>query len=168
MSKVCDNKSVGIIIRKGDDFAVILRKNYPVAYAFIAGHLDGDTFEVSAVKEAREEGTIIITELKEKLAEKYHNSCKREGGSWHEWKIFEATKWSGELKASSDAKEAYWKSRAELRDLADRTIYFSDKLGIPLEKISELDAALNKNPEWIKNPGLETVWLLLLRSVGIL
>ena len=44
MAKQCDNKSVGVIIRRGGDFAVILRKNYPIAYAFIAGHLDKSCF----------------------------------------------------------------------------------------------------------------------------
>jgi len=168
MSKVCDNKSVGVIIRDGDKFAVIKRKNYPVAYAFVAGHLDGDSFEKAAEKEAKEEANIKILVLEKKLAETLENPCKREGGSRHQWEVFEAVKWEGELRPSSDAKEAFWASLEDLKKLAERTVDFSKKLGIAIDDVSCFTRAVTDDPEWQKDPGLEPVWLVMLRTIGIM
>jgi len=168
MSKSCDNKSVGVIIKNADGkFAVIKRKNYPVAYAFVAGHLDGDTPEDAAVKEADEEVGIKVKSLEKKLEDKFQNPCKREGGSWHEWHIFEANEWSGELKAGSDAKDAHWLSSGELKTLADRTHLFLEKSGIPLEELNRITALVSDNPEWQEEPGLEPVWVVMLEKMNI-
>ena len=168
MPKTCDNKSVGVIIRRGDKFAVIKRANFPVSYAMVAGHLDGDTFTNAAVKEAREEARVEVTKLAELLSQKFENPCKRRGGSWHEWKIYEATEWNGELRASSDAAEAFWATADELKKLADRTLYFSAKLGIPIKELARFIPSSVFHEEWKKSPGLEAVWLLMLQRVGIL
>lgn len=168
MTKICDNKSVGIIIRQGDKFAMIKRKNFPVAYAFVAGHLDSDTFEKAAVKESKEEADITVFSLKKKLEDKFYNPCRRENGSWHDWQVFEADRWAGELKSGSDAKEAFWATRDDLVKLAERTLYFSTKLDIPLEDLAQFIPAVTKDSEWQKDPGLEPVWLVMLRKIGVL
>jgi len=168
MTKKCDNKSVGVIIRRGDKFVMIKRKNFPVAYAFVAGHLDGDLFEKAAVKEAKEEGNIEILSLDKKFEGKFHNPCKREGGLWHKWQVFETNKWQGELQSGSDAKEAFWASREDLRRLAERTIYFSVKLETQIEDLSQFIPAVTNDPEWQKDPGLEPVWYIMLKKIGIL
>ena len=41
MAKICDNTSVGQIIRDGDKIVVIERANYPEAFALPAGHGGG-------------------------------------------------------------------------------------------------------------------------------
>lgn len=170
MPKNCDNKSVGVIIRRGDDFALIKRINFPVAFAFIAGHCDGETFEKQAVAEAKEEGGITVTKLEKKLHETFKNPCKRDGGKCHEWTVFEATEWSGELKASSDAKEASWVSPLELARLARRSDSFLVKHGFTPHRFDLALATkiLDIDTLWQKNPGLELVWLLMLRKIGIL
>lgn len=168
MPKICDNKSVGIIIRQGDKFAMIQRKNFPEAYAFVAGHLDHDTFEKAAVKEAKEEADITVFSLKKKLEEKFYNPCQRENGLWHEWQVFEALKWAGELKSGSDAKETFWATRDDLVRLAERTLYFSTKLDMPFEDLTRFVPAVTSDPEWQKNPGLEPIWLVMLHKIGIL
>ncbi len=167
MPKICDNKSVGVIIRKGDAFAIITRKNYPVAYAPVAGHVDGDTFKDAAIKEAGEEVGICVEMLEKKLQETFPNPCKRECGSWHEWQVFEATKWSGELHASSDAKDARWVSRAELLALVDRTLYFEKKLGIPVSDLAKSTPSFVEDSLWQENPGLEPVWVVIFEKMKI-
>jgi len=164
----CDNKSVGVIIRSRDTFAVIKRKNYPIAYAFVAGHLDGMTPEEAAQTEAQEESNISIHSLKEVLHKRLENPCKREGGSWHEWFVYEAIDWSGTLSAGSDAKEASWKSQDDLRALAKRTHFFSKKLNIPLSDVATLTEEVVNDPDWQKEPGLEPVWVILLEKLALI
>lgn len=166
--KKCDNKSVGVIIRKEDNFAVIKKKNFPRAYAFVAGHLDGNTYEAAALKEVREEAGIYVMSLKLKLEEKYFSPCKREGGEWHNWRMYEAEKWSGEIQAGSDTMEAFWTTRNDLTNLAQRTLYFSDKLNIPADNLAEFVPAISENPQWQKDPGLEPIWLIMLQKIGII
>ena len=168
MLNVCDNKSVGVIIKKDDTFAVIKRRNYPVAYAFVAGHLDGDTFEDAAKKEALEEVRISVEELSLKLDEQFPNPCKRDGGDGHHWQVFEAVKWSGELQSGSDAKEAFWVTPEELRALADVTFAHAKKKNIPPEKFPESTPLFVEDEEWQKDPGLEPVWVVMLKKIGVL
>src|SRR3989344_5144758 len=130
----CDNKSVGVVIKKDAKFVVILRKNYPVSYAFVAGHLDGDAPRQAAMKEAIEEVNVNVDSLKHLLSETYQNSCKRDGGGFHEWSVWEAVKWHGEVAAGSDAKEVYIFSPRKVSALAKRTRSFSKQSGIPLNK----------------------------------
>ena len=167
MANQCDNKSVGIIIRGIKGFVVILRENYPVAYAMVAGHLDGDSFEDAAKKEAQEEAGITVGTLELKHAEKFPNQCGRPG-SWHEWQFFEATKWHGELKAGSDAKKAFWKTPNELKKLELRTLKFAKKYNVPMDDVARLTPLVVEDPEWQKNPGLEPVWVVALEKIGIL
>lgn len=170
MSKNCDNKSVGVIIKKGPQFALIKRINFPVAYAFVAGHCDGETFEKQAVAEALEEGGITVTKLEKRLHERFKNPCKRDGGLGHEWTVFEATEWSGELKASSDAKEALWVSSDKLTRLARRSDSFLIKHSFTPHRfdLAKATRTLDADHDWQENPGLELVWLLMLRKIGIL
>jgi len=169
MAKSCDNKSVGVVIRDGDLIAIIKRINYPISFAFVAGHLDGETAENQAKNEAREEANIIILALKELLHKTYKNPCKRDGGHGHEWTVFEATKWEGVLRASSDAKEAFWVKPDDLEKLVNHTLTFLKERGVVLED-SNVDVAtklLAEDAEWLKNPGIEPVWCLMLTEIGI-
>lgn len=168
MAKICDNKSVGIIIKKDNLFAIIKRKNYPVSYAFVAGHLDGGTARQMAIIETAEEASINVDELELRLEETFSNPCKRDGGSWHEWVVWEAVKWHGDLTAGSDAKEAFFVSPEELRALADKTRSFSKQIGIPINNIKQFTEAVVNTTEWKKEPGLEPVWVLILNKIGIL
>lgn len=168
MPKICDNKSVGVIIRNGNQLAMIKRKNYPVAYAFIAGHLDGDSYWDAAIKEAGEEGGIVILSIEKRFEGYFKNSCKRDGGTGHKWEVWEATEWKGDLKPSSDAKEAFWASEERLRKLAERTHSFAKKFGIVVDDEPEIAAAVTSDPEWQQEPGLEPVWVMMLEKMKIL
>lgn len=166
MAHRCDNTSVGVIIRQGLEFALIKRKNFPVAYAFVAGHCDGDTFKDAAVKEAIEEAGIRVTSLEEKLNKSYANPCKRDGGIGHHWVLFDALEWDGKLQASSDAKEAFWVSLGELKRLVERTEAVAKKLGVSVGDFQATETIVS-DPEWEKEPGLEPVWVIMLREIGI-
>ena len=177
MAKVCDNTSVGEIIRDGENIAVIERHNYPQAYALPAGHVDGDNpWSAGVERECREEVGIEILENKLVLKKELDNPCKREGGSHHLWEIYEAVAWHGELKAGDDAKRAFWKTPAELRALAARTEYFMRKYGITYDQVGRLTQAIfgensaekKTDSEWEKEMGLEPVWYYILTKVGVI
>lgn len=170
-SKVCDNKSAGMLIFKGNDLVVIERRNYPQAYALPAGHLDGDDSMTAAMREAREETGIVVNRCNRLWDGVIPNPCKREGGREHLWGVYYTDNWSGELKAGDDAKQASWMSLADLQRLAQRTEYFSRyKYRIPWYNVGNLTRAIfgdPKNPytdpEWQEKMGLEPVWYYILR-----
>ncbi|MDP3954580.1 MAG: NUDIX hydrolase [bacterium] len=174
MAKICDNTSVGMIIKNGDDMAIIFRKNYPEAYALPAGHVDGDNpWNVGLKREVREEVGLDVTQDKVVFKKDIDNPCKRENGSHHSWEVSEAISWTGELKAGYDAKEARWRNLEKVKELARRTEYFINKYAIPYDAVGELTVAIfginpgekKTDPEWKENPGLEPVWYYILKEL---
>lgn len=174
MAKICDNKSVGVIIEdERGRLAVIFRRNYPRAFAPIAGHLDGIASRNAAKKETEEEGGLILGRFVPILEERIENPCRRGGGTYHDWTIFVAYEWIGELRASSDAKEARWIEPKEFTALTERTEYFMKKYSISHEDVDGLTRAIfgdpanpRTDPEWEKNPGLEPVWYYIFKKCG--
>ena len=175
-TKICDNTSVGQIIRNGKKIAVIERINYPEAYALPAGHVDGDrSFTAAMLREIEEEAGLLVEENKSVFKEDIDNPCKRTGGTHHLWEVYEALRWSGILKAGSDARKARWFSAEELKKIAERTEYFMKKYGIPYDHVGELTIAIfGKNPEdkatdpeWKKEMGLEPVWYYILKKLEV-
>ncbi|MBI2047851.1 MAG: NUDIX hydrolase [Parcubacteria group bacterium] len=166
----CDKKSVGIVIKKGRNFVVILRKNYPISYAFVAGHLDGDTSRQAAIKESIQEANVSIDSLKHLWSGTFSNPCKRDGGGFHEWSVWEAVKWHGEVEAGDDAKEAFILSPQKVHALIKRTRSFEKRSGIPLTKknVDAFTKYVVDDSDWQKDPGLEPVWVLMLEKIGIL
>src|SRR3989344_5668473 len=155
MAKICDNKSVGQIIRNNGEILLIERFNYPQAYALPAGHLDGDNFELAAARETKEEVGIFIEKNKKIWEGTMANQCKREGGSSHSWAIFEAEKWVGHVASGSDAKKAFWSTADQLKKIASRTEYFLKKYGLDYvqvdlvtKKIFGDPAKPETDPEW--------------------
>ena len=176
-AKQCDNTSVGQIVRDGENIAVIERANYPQAFALPAGHVDGDPHFADAVlRELKEEVGLTIEENEPVFKEDIDNPCKREGGSHHAWEVYTALRWSGILKAGSDARKARWFSPDDLRKIAERTEYFMKKYNIPYDRVGALTVAIfGKNPadkktdpEWKAHMGLEPVWYYILKKLGII
>ncbi|MDP3726561.1 MAG: NUDIX hydrolase [bacterium] len=177
MAKICDNTSVGQIIRSGKKFVVIERANYPEAYALPAGHVDGDpSFTEAMIREIREEAGLSVEENQSVFKEDLDNPCKRMGGTHHLWEVYEAVRWSGTLKAGSDAKRARWFSPEDLKRVANRTEYFMEKYKIPYDQMGKLTVAIfGKNPEdkatdpeWKEEMGLEPVWYYILKKVAVI
>ncbi|QQG46169.1 MAG: NUDIX hydrolase [Candidatus Niyogibacteria bacterium] len=177
MAKIRDNTSVGEIIRDGEKIVVIERANYPESFALPAGHVDGDPNFISAVtRELEEEVGLRVDKNNIVFEEDIDNPCKREGGTHHLWKVYEALNWSGELRAGSDAKKAVWFSKDDLQKIAARTEYFMKKYGISYDKVGKLTVAIfGKNPaekatdqEWKQEMGLEPVWYYILKKLGLI
>ena len=168
MVKQCDNKSVGIIIRREKDLLLIKRKNFPMSFALPAGHLDGDTYEQAAIRETLEETNVLVLHLKKLYKELLYNPCKREGGSHHVWHIYETLKWEGNICAGSDALYVRWADGKALKRLSDRTLAFQDILKISIDDLSRFVPKAACRPMWLENPGLEPVWVVLLKKIGIL
>jgi len=154
-TKKCDNTSVGMIIRNDDEILLIERRKPPYGFAPPAGHVDDKgSYENAAKEEVLEEVGLtpkIITLVKEGRKE---NPCRRDGGTWHYWKIYEVET-TGTLKRSLDeTKQAGWYSHDQIAELATRSKAYLDS------KIPQVD--------WEKSPGLEPIWLEWLTELGIL
>lgn len=177
MAKICDNTSVGQIIQQGHRVVLIERRNYPRAYALPAGHVDGDNpWSAGVEREVREEIGLDIKENIELFRREIDNPCKREGGSRHLWKVYRAVSWSGELKAGSDAKRAFWADPGQLRRFVERTDSFIKKYGIAYERVGDLTRAIfgkdpagaETDPEWREEMGLEPVWYFILKELRMI
>lgn len=158
MAKKCDNKSVGLIIKDKDGrFLLNQRLKFPPGWAPPAGHLDGDTFDGSVVRETKEEVGLDVLNYKLVLDRKFDNHCSRDGGSWHHWQVYEAVEWEGDIKLAEGEiknKKPLWVSEGELKRLVERTIAYL------LGSISESD--------WEANPGLEIVWYEIFKILEII
>lgn len=154
-SKVCDHTSVGMMVWKDDKLLLIQRAKFPAGFALPAGHVDGDsTFEEAAKRELKEEVGLDTQEINLLHEQRKDNPCRREGGSWHLWKIFHI-KPLGDIQRSKDeTKKANWYTKEEIKELAKRTERYL------LKEISE--------EAWEESPGLEPVMYELFNELEIL
>lgn len=154
-TKVCDNKSVGMLIRRDDKILLIERKKFPFGFAPPAGHVDNKgSFENAAKEEVEEEVGLIPKEIKLIAEGRKENPCRREDGTWHYWKIYQVET-VGEVKRSEDeTKQAGWFSIDQIKSLAQKTEkYLAGE--IPEE-------------EWRESPGIEPVWLEWFKELNII
>lgn len=147
--KVCDNKSVGMIIEKQGKILLVERMKPPFGFAFPAGHVDNHgSFEQAAIDETFEETGLKVTKLELIFEGKLDNYCRRTGGTWHDWKIYK-TEVEGKINFSKEeSKGCGWYTREQIIKLLDRTQKYLQG------KISEED--------WIKHPGMEPLFELQL------
>ena len=160
MPKVCDHTSVGLEVWKEENglrkLLFIERRKYPFGYALPAGHADNDkNYETAAIRELEEEVGLQAANLMLVYEGRKENPCRREGGTWHYWKIYEAKVLDTLVRPSIDETKGFlWISIDEIRGLAIKTEAYLKK-----EIIEE---------EWEKAPGLEPVWYELLRELKVL
>lgn len=154
-TKVCDNKSVGMLIKRDDDLLLIERRKPPFGFAPPAGHVDDKgTFENAAREEIQEEVGLTPKEIRLIAEGRKENPCRREGGTWHYWKIYRVET-DGEIKRSEDeTKQAGWFSKDQITMLAKRT-----------EKYL---AGNISSEEWQKSPGIEPIWHEWFKELGLL
>lgn len=153
MAKICDHKSVGMLVWRNEKLLLIERGRFPFAFAPPAGHCDGDDYESTAKKELQEEVGLIAESLKLLIEGRKENPCRREDGTWHYWQIFEVEAVGDVERSEEETKQARWVSKEELKALATRTEEY--RAG----KISE--------EVWEKNPGLEPVWYDWMKELNI-
>lgn len=155
MSKICDHKSVGMIVQKDGKILLIERAKFPKGFACPAGHVDEDPdFETCAKRELKEEVGLEATDLKLLIEKRKDNPCRREDGTWHYWKVFK-TEASGDVVRSLDeTKKAGWYSKEEIKVLGEKTeAYLAGN--IPEE-------------DWNANPGLEPIWYEWFKELEII
>lgn len=155
MAKICDHTSVGMLVWKGNKLLLIERAKFPFGFAIPAGHVDGDkTFEESAIRELREEVGLNSVELELVAEGRKENPCRREGGTWHYWKIYKVLV-NGDIDRSKDeTKQVGWYTREQIKTLGDKTEKYNRK------QISE--------EEWNKNPGLEPIMYEWFKELKII
>jgi len=154
-NKACDNKSVGMIIKRGNDILLIERRRFPFGFAPPAGHVDNKgSFENAAKEEVEEEVGLTPRSIELILEGKKENPCRREGGTWHYWKIYQVEA-DGEIKRSEDeTKQAGWFPVSQIESLAQRTkSYLAGEI---------------PEDEWQLSPGLEPVWVEWFKELKII
>jgi len=145
-----------MVVREGDKILLIERAKGTKGFALPAGHVDADkTYEEAAKRELKEEVSLEAKELKLLIEGRKENPCRREGGTWHLWKIYEAIASGQIIRSLDETKKAGWYSPEEVAALGLRTNQFREG------KISEDD--------WNNNPGLEPVmyeWFKQLKIIS--
>ncbi|GAA1454221.1 NUDIX hydrolase [Nocardiopsis tropica] len=159
--KVCDGKSTGVLLR--DDqcrILMITRKLAPSGIAPIAGHVTDEnphlTHLGAAIVETQEEVGLTVwpEDLALVYAREVANRCRRipAPSMGHEWMVFGATKWTGELTPSErETRGADWYELDEIQALAERTVAYAH--GYVTEA------------EWQASPGLEPVWCDIFETI---
>lgn len=155
MTKNCDHKSVGMLVWKDGKLLLIERKRQPYGFSPPAGHVDSDdTFEKAAQRELKEEVGLNTKTFEQLIEGRKENPCRREGGSWHYWKIYKIET-EGEVERSEvETKQANFYSIQEIIVLAFKTE-------------SYLRGSISED-EWKKSPGLEQVWYDWFKELKII
>lgn len=149
----CNNTSVGILVVRDGRLLLIERRRPPYGWAPPAGHVDpGEPYPDAAIRETQEEVGLPVDHLQLLWRGDQKNRCRRPGGDWHYWAVYEATT-TGEPTRSEDETSAMrWVSRDQLAGLAELT---------------RNHLAAGSGPdEWRQHPGLEPVWLDMLTTLG--
>lgn len=155
MSKLCDNKSVGMLVWRNDQLLLIERKKPPFGFAPPAGHVDDDkSFEVAAKRELKEEVGLEADTIELLIEGRKNNPCRREGGNWHYWKIYKVEAESEIKRSEDETRQASFYGKDILLSLADKT-----------EKYLRGDIVQN---DWESSPGLEPVWYEWLKELKII
>lgn len=154
-NKVCDHKSVGILVWKNNKLLLIERKRPPYGFAPPAGHVDNDpSFSISAKRELKEEVGLTATTLKLLLKGRKNNPCRRLNGHWHYWKIYQAGARGKVSPSHQETKQVNYFTHQQIQELALKTKKYLTK------KIRET--------QWREDPGLEPVWYQWFNKLKII
>ncbi|MGQ4266444.1 NUDIX hydrolase [Nocardiopsis changdeensis] len=166
MPWICDGKSAGTLIYdRAGRLLTHTRATAPSGIALGAcGHVDdvtpGATHTQAAVRETEEEYGLTVREADMDLV--FHrwlpNRCGAHipaaprGG--HEWAIYRARVWSGQVKVAPDEVLAtHWCTPGQMQVLADRTVdYVHGRIG---------------EDTWQTAPGIEPVWVYIGQMLGL-
>jgi len=151
----CDHTSVGMLVYKSEDLLLIERRLYPSGFSPPSGHVDGDaSYEFAASRELQEETGLHAINLELIKEGRKGNPCRREGGTWHYWKIYRAEVEGEIVRSLSETKSAKWYNPEEIKKLYYRTSLYLEG------KVSE--------GEWQRSPGIEPVWHEWLNELHML
>jgi len=155
MIERCNNTSVGILVFRDGELLLIQRRKPPYGWAPPAGHVeDGEDYQAAAGRELLEEVGLRSTRLRLVLSKTYPNRCRRPGGDWHRWEVYEAGV-QGELACNpEEVASARWVGPDELEGFLGRTLAYLD------------DNVTQDN--WMRSPGLEPIWVDMLTKAGLI
>jgi ADP-ribose pyrophosphatase YjhB (NUDIX family) len=150
----CNHTSVGIFVYHDDKILMIERRNMPYGIALPAGHVDlGEDYTQAAYRELKEEVGLVAKDMKLLLVTKQENQCRRPGGSFHHWQVFQAICDDPRpVRSQDETKDMRWVSRTELDELTIKTV-------------QHLKAGSGPD-EWRADPGLEPVWMHMMMSLS--
>ena len=155
MTRKCDHTSVGLLVWRDDRLLMIERRTPPFGFASPAGHVDDHgSFEDAARAELEEEVGLIATKLQLKSEGRKDNPCRRKGGTWHYWKIYEAMAQGPISISPRETKQAGWHDSSSLMEFGSKTEQYRDGL-------------INEE-QWQRSPGLEPVWYDWFKCLDLL
>ena len=152
--KVCDNTSVGVIVRHSNGKILLIeRKKGQLGLACPAGHVDDHGgFRAAARAELEEEVGLTAKKLKEVYRGIHQNPCRRKGGDHHQWVVYIAEVEDHNVIASEDETKGFrWVDAADLASSYHRSQRYMKG------EISE--------EAWSQDPGLEPIWAQLFEEL---
>ena len=150
---------------------MIERKKYNPGWALPAGHRDGFSPEETAIKESSEEVGFVPVRIEKLYEATLPHTCSRDGGTHHEWHVFDVPEWLGELKIEpTEIKKAEWKDKNEIAALAKKLedFVFGYGLSLTLNDLPEIVRKTNEDEAWQKSPGLEPPMYFIFKELGII
>ncbi len=124
--------SVGALIKKDGKYFLIDRAIFPLGFAEVADHIDGDESPEEALKrELKEEVGLDLINHKLIFEEEVENTCSK-GVDHHYWYVFECEV-NGKVKRSErETHSASWYTQGQIRTLKLEPVweYWFKKLGI--------------------------------------
>jgi ADP-ribose pyrophosphatase YjhB (NUDIX family) len=145
---VCNHTSAGIILLSPDKQSLFIqrRQKFPWGWACPAGHVDeGETYIRAAIRELKEEtGLAAGDDIHLVLEADVDNQCRRPNGSWHHWRVYQASASGLVIENQEEAQGAGWYPLTKVQELARRTEAYR--------------AGQISDEEWQVEPGLEGVW----------
>ncbi|HEY4521739.1 MAG TPA: NUDIX hydrolase [Candidatus Paceibacterota bacterium] len=170
--KKCDNTSVAAIVKDSQNRILLIeRKKYNPGFALPAGHEDGDGAEKALIKEIKEEVGLVVNFARPRLMMTLKNPCKREGGSFHRWTVFDVLKWRGKIiKGDEEVRSYVWADNEMIKEFAHRLEEFAEKNKISIDNnhLSDLVKSTNESELWKQSPGLEPPMYVLFKELKII
>ena len=157
MVKPCDHTSVGLIVPNPQgQILLIKRAKPPYGYACPAGHVDDHGgWQQAALAELEEEVGLRARQIDLLHVGRYENPCRRPGGAWHNWRVYFIVAEGFDVIASENETCGFlWAGPRKLHELARRT--------------ARRRAGDIPDEAWQADPGLEDIWVTLLRRLDYL
>lgn len=149
----CTNASVGILVARDGRLLLIQRRYPPYGWAPPAGHVeDGERCSDAARRELAEEVGLRAAHLAPVWAAREANRCRRPGGEFHDWMVYEASAPGEPVASPAEARGLRWADHEDVHALAERTRRYQ--------------AGHITETAWQQAPGLEPVWLDLFGALG--
>lgn len=137
MPNLIKHSAAGAIIKKDDKILMLDRNHIPLGWACPAGHIEaGEAAAETMIREIKEETNLDVKKYKLLIHEAVDFGTCGRGFTGHDWYVYEALDWQGEIKLSSEHKDIGWKTIEEIKTMrAEKRLeeiweYFFKKLNL--------------------------------------